>query len=276
MWNDGTVVCVSAAGDWVLSIGGPLLGGTYPDDRVVKRGSVGTTTAVAAAAGAAPGLGTWNTLSLTVVGTEATASLNGKALFTKETVRNTDTGFAALGLNQWVHAEFDNFAVASAASAAALGEAKIAAASRGHAGKAVGVSKCVSVDGAATASQEFKMLANWQLLHVQSGLCVEASSAAVGATLALAQCVHEKTLQQFRNDYTNIRNHLDAITLGAYQAVKTTLTLAGNLDGTVTLKGKGGGSKTTWMRWSFFPNTGQLRNQYERAMRVVCVCLCVY
>ena len=81
-------------------------------------------------------------------------------------------------------------------------------------------------------------------------------------------------LFQFRNDYTNIRNHLDAITLGAYQAVKTTLTLAGNLDGTVTLEGKGGGSNKTWMTWSFFPNTGQLRNQYERAV-CVCVCVCV-
>ena len=82
-------------------------------------------------------------------------------------------------------------------------------------------------------------------------------------------------LFQFRNDYTNIRNHLDAITLGAYQAVKTTLTLAGNLDGTVTLEGKGGGSNKTWMTWSFFPNTGQLRNQYERAVCCMCVCVCV-
>jgi len=307
MWVDGTVVCVSAEGEWVLSIGGPKLGGAYTEDNVVRKGAC-----------KALDVGTWYTLELTVVGREASAQLDGKALFTKAPVRDLDTGFAALGMNRWQPVIWDGLSISSAATEEATAESQLY-----QAGDAVFAANCSMGNGKIIPSQQFNLLANWQLEHASTGMCVTASSPSAGAGLSLQPCVHGMVTQQFRNDYTNIRNNArESLTLGAYKALSQALVLVGNKNGSVTLhevaedlhmnghvqcemciKGPcapcqqcinqkegmcaacwkkdlrlDGASclekdsvgcrrcwsapKGQWNKWSFFPNTGQLRNQY--------------
>jgi hypothetical protein len=87
MWHYGVVFCVSASGKWVLSYGGPALGGQYDPANVIKTGALSAPLPAAA----------WTTISLTTVDTTASATCNGKAIVEGAAIRNTDCGFSALG-----------------------------------------------------------------------------------------------------------------------------------------------------------------------------------
>jgi len=101
--------------------------------------------------------------------------------------------------------------------------------------------------------------------HVASDLCAEASSTNDAATISLQTCVHGKTTQQFRNDYTSIRNRAAQVTLGSYDYEKKgKLALCGTeINGQVTLNTMKNQKKDKWSKWSYFPNSKQLRNQYN-------------
>ena len=85
-----------------------------------------------------------------------------------------------------------------------------------------------------------------------------------GATFTLQKCIAGNVLQELRNDYTNIRNNLRPVTLGAYKKVDKVLTLTGELlHGKVSLcSGASCIAPSSWSHWAYFPNTNQLRNQY--------------
>ena len=86
MWKQGIVVCVSSAGAWNLTIGGPPQNGDFTSKPIASGSTV------------APGVGAWHRLSLTTVQATATASLDGHILFDKTAIRDIDSGFAGMTL----------------------------------------------------------------------------------------------------------------------------------------------------------------------------------
>lgn len=129
-------------------------------------------------------------------------------------------------------------------------------------GDIIGVEDC-STNGISAASTSFLLRPDWLLEHISSGLCVEAESAEPGATFTLQKCESGKLVQELRNDYTNIRNNLRPLTLGGYKKLATTLKLSGDINGTVSLSDRSLGTDSSWDTWVYYPNTHQLRNQYN-------------
>jgi galactosylceramidase len=249
MWRDGIVICVGVGGRWNLTIGGPpqnlstavtpILTGTGPSIRV----------------------GEFHTLSLTTINDVASASVDRKSLFVNATVRNIDTGFAAIGLNTWLPVEFDNLKITKAGGDLYWG-AQVSALPKGcsnpSAGRVVSVRHCVP-NGFAAEDQQFELLADWQLRHIPSQLCLEYKSDTESPTLEI--CEFNEPKQQFRNDYTRIRNSVVPVELTTLPG--GTRALVGNLDGSVsTPKGNLQMDGNAFNTWSYFPNTFQLRNQY--------------
>eukprot|EP01051_Picozoa_sp_SAG22_P010731 SAG22_NODE_982_length_6164_cov_32.072218_4_plen_221_part_00 len=203
--------------------------GAAPTDAVRKPELLAT----GVAAHAADGGGAWHTLELTTIGTTATALLDTKPLFSApQPIRGLDTGFAALGMNDWYAVEFDDFSAAKAGpdwsgqTSLCQNAAKV--------GAVLSARNC-STNGLPAVDEEWELVScealplccastaflsktvpflavpqqqvsNWQLKHIPSGLCATATSAAIGAKLVLAECATlntaEGSLQQFFNDYT--------------------------------------------------------------------------
>jgi hypothetical protein len=191
MWRNGIVLCVAAGGKWELAVGGPKLG-TSNYSSVVKFGQT-----------VPLGTGKWHTLSLTTVGAKATGMIDKTTLFTDQAIRDLDTGFGAIGSNDWFPIEYDNVKISQAGTGwtptSPCGAAKV--------GDKVGVRAC-STNGIAVADEEWILNADWCLTHKPSGLCAAASSEADGATLSLAKCDPTDHKQQWRNDYTRCENSL--------------------------------------------------------------------
>ena len=106
MWSDGIVLCVDGAGRYNLTVGGPTLP-KAPDSMTAE-------TRTSYADGVSKTLveaGTWHVLELETIGDKATGALDGKPLFTNTAIRSLDTGFAALGMNNWFAVEFDDFSI---------------------------------------------------------------------------------------------------------------------------------------------------------------------
>jgi len=116
---------------------------------------------------------------------------------------------------------------------------------------------CVS-NGLAADDQKFELLADWQLRHIPTGLCAQYMSDTQGVTLE--QCEFGAATQQFRNDYTRIRNAVVPVTLSNLPGGDRVL--AGFFNGTVVTPKVLGALGTDYAAWSYFPNTFQLRNQY--------------
>lgn len=255
MWKDGIVLCVDAAGAYNLTIGGPALPKVNPDGSKASWAEPVQVSYVSGVAKTQVGVGSWHVLELTTIGTTATGSLDGKALFTDKAIRGMDTGFAAIGMNDWFAVEFDDFSVNEAGTdwspKSPCGNAKV--------GDTLTARNC-STNGLPVADEEWELKSSWQLKHIPSGLCAEAESDEAGAKVKLATC-HEigseqGDLQQFNNDYTRIRNAMVPMTLS-----DSTMKLTGNTKGEVSIAGWAvGGGK--WSTWVYFPNTNQLRNQY--------------
>jgi hypothetical protein len=95
-------------------------------------------------------------------------------------------------------------------------------------GARVGVADCTS-NGLVDSGQQFALDANWAVRHMPSGLCVAADSVTAGAELTLQPCAATTDArQQFRNDYTSIRNSNVPVTVGSLLLVanSTMATLA--------------------------------------------------
>ena len=273
MWNDGIVLCVANNGTWVLSIGGPTLGGGYSHDKIVKQGTL--------ASPAIPAINEWHTLSLITAGDRAVGTLDDVPLFSNVEIRDVDTGFTAIGMSTWLPIQFDHFSLAFAkgkrpsrrtsGTAAALSPLShtMDMENTYNVGDTLVAADC-ETNGDIDPNQQFLLQANsWQLYHVASGLCAEASDEMDGATLSLQKCLYGATTQQFRNDYTSIRNNLVAVTLGDYDYSKqsnTVLMLAGTGMNAPVKMSTGKDKKESWKTWSYFPNSKQLRNQYNSNM----------
>eukprot|EP00041_Stephanoeca_diplocostata_P017039 m.339013 g.339013 ORF g.339013 m.339013 type:complete len:833 (+) comp20573_c0_seq1:46-2544(+) len=255
MWNNGITFCVGGTGAWVVAYKGPALGGTWSNDKVVQQGQLKGNAAH----------GAWHTISLTTMDTVASGSFDGVTVFSGVAVRNIDNGFALIGGSDWFAIEFDDVHVSQAGKAWTAPRAVVAAV-----GTSVASANCTP-NGVVDPAQAFDLRADWLLEHHASGLCVEASTATAGATLSLQKCEHGKLTQQFRNDYTRIRNGAVPVTLGAYEAISNQLALCGSTAGAATLQDHKTGvaaSPSTWNTWAYFPNTNQLRNAYEANLQL--------
>ena len=247
-FTQGVVFCVQPLGEkWTLSYGGPLNGGGYPDGAVISSGD---------ALVHAGGLNKWQTLNLTIRGEEASGSLNGHTLFTNIGIRDGRSGFGCIGTSHWNPIEFDDFSITSAA---ARNLPQLATPSF-YDGQLIGATPCAR-NGVADLSQSFDARYNWQLYHKPSGLCVEAGSTSEASSVRLASCNEDAQGQKFRNRYTNIRNWPVELTLGGWNVLDNDLKLVGYKNGAVAVTP--GGEDEDWNSWSFFPNTGQIRNTYD-------------
>ena len=253
LWLQGIVFCVEASGKWTLSQGGPPLSGDIQPKNIIQSGAVST----------APGLGSWHSLSLTTVNDTATASFDKERVFSGLKIRNFDNGFAALGCNQWHPVEFGSISINRAGNGAVhRWSEEQRQLNLYDVGDSIGVEDCPT-NGIKTASTSFLLRPDWLLEHISSGLCVEAASAKPNAAFTLQKCESGKLTQELRNDYTNIRNNLRPLTLGGYKKLAAQLKLSGDLNGTVSLSGAAPGTDSGWNTWVYYPNTNQLRNQYN-------------
>lgn len=197
---------------------------------------------------------TWHRLVLTTVDDTVTvASINQQTVVSDFTIRNLDTGFAAFGTNGWFPVEFDNVDIFQAGTHWNPTDPCSAA----QVGQVLHARDCVA-NGFAIDSQKFTLEADYTLRHTASGLCASSVGSA-SALVTLAVCNSSSLNQQFFNDYTRIRNSLSVVTLQAGDQ----LHLSGGTDGSVSVLRNAGINE--WGHWVYFPNTGQLRNQYVAA-----------
>ena len=320
MWLNGIVFCLASTGSWNLTVGGPQLGKGPRDGQLIVGGRLPQ----------APGLDKWVTVELSTVDSKASVSVNGAFVLQGQAIRNIDTGFGAIGANDWFAIEYDNLSIKQVGSdwhpTSPCGAAKV--------GDPIVARNCSS-NGVAVSDLMWELDPNWMLRHVPSGLCATASGNATGSTLSLQKCVLGDDLQKYTNDYTRIRNTVMPLMLHN----SFSRALFGRTDGSVFVHGtrctdpstykytgvyngtrceglrlrvgghaspqacallscnanaegwqwheyenKTGGDcycgtakscskdpawvgaswkqDSEWDRWSFFPNTGQLRNQY--------------
>lgn len=250
MWHNGLVLCVSAEGAWSLAAGGPKLG-SAPESGF--------------ASGSVPALPakSFCRLSLTTVGAKAWGALQApaggawKSLFSGVSVRDFDTGFVAIGASDWFAVEYDDISVKQAGS----DWHPTSPCPSAVAGARLRVRPCAS-NGLAVDDQAFELLSNWAIRHVKSGLCAAVDKEiAAGEPVVLATCNASDPRQQFRNDYTRVRNTVVPLTVGSLHLT------AYAKDATVSVEKEGapwpfGPPAGTFRKWSYFPNTKQLRNSY--------------
>ncbi|KAJ9435102.1 Galactocerebrosidase [Diplonema papillatum] len=235
MWANGIVFCVGGNGVWNLTYQGPPQNGVFTE-KPVATGTVRS-----------PGVLTWHTLKLSTLETNATGWYDGQQVFS-ERVRPSDTGFAAIGMNTWLHVEFDDTHIEQVGT----NWKPVQPCNPPTVGTIVKATPC-QANGVTASNQLFDLTSNWAIVHKPTKLCVEA---AASGTLQMAQCAFDSPAQSFVNDYTLIRNENQAMTLK-----NTSSHLVGTLDGVVTVSDKtpAGG----WGSWAYYPNTFQLRNTYD-------------
>jgi len=240
MWQGGIVLCVAANGSYTLSVGGPTLGGKYKGE-IYKTGQ----------AGALPA-DQFSELTLTTLGSAAFGLLNDAVLFTNIPIRDLDTGFAAIGANDWFPISFDKVSIHQVGPRWVPETSKCPAP---KVGMAVVTQRCPP-NGLTVDNEAFALLADWGIRHIASGLCVSSGKGG----LVLAECVPTDARQQFRNSYTRIRDTVQPI------EAKVGGHLCGSDDGKAFLSNVLNASAVTavtkWCSWSYFPNSKQLRNQY--------------
>ena len=238
MWTNGIVVCVDPSGGWNLTIGGPAVKG---QPNLLLHG---TTEAFP--------LHTWQKLKITTAKAHASAWFNGKKLFSHP-IRDNDVGFAVFGTNGWFPIEFRDLSISKAADGRWTPPQKPNRLAKAG-------DRLVAVDcqpnGLIAYDQDFDLLSSWLIRHNPSNLCVSASAIKSLAELRLQECNSSDPRQQFRNDYTRVRNEIVPLWLGETRD----LLLAGNLDGKAQVVAKH--TKGYWIKWAYYPNSRSLRNQY--------------
>ncbi|CAE7023212.1 galc [Symbiodinium natans] len=235
MWKNGVVLCINRDGHWELLNSGPALqGSSAPAPVPIASGS---TRAIGS---------TWHVLSLEVgPSNEAQGALDGRQLLSNVPVRDMDTGFAAIGANGWFPIEFRNFSV----SKAPAGWSPPASCLMPRSPRPALSAQPCSRNGYMDPEQAFDLLPSYQLLHIATGLCASASEP---GPVVLEKCDATQAAQLFVNDYTLVRN-----TLVDFDSKAVNKPLAGDKSGAVFV-----GKTGDWAKWTYFPNTKQLRNQY--------------
>ena len=243
VWSNGIVVCVSAESKWQLSYRGPSIRGQMPEKLVVSSGATSFQVNV----------GKWYVLSLTTIGSYASASLDREPLFANTAIRNLDTGFVAIGTNGWYAIEFDKIAVEKAGD----NWVPISYCEATKVGDTLTTRPCPT-NGFTSDATRFNLLSNWLIRHISSGLCVTAASAKAGSRLVLAECNPDNPLQKFMFDDTRIRSNVMQLHL-----INMGVVLSGAINGTASVdSGESNKTRGVWTSWVYFPNTNQLRNQY--------------
>jgi hypothetical protein len=142
------------------------------------------------------------------------------------------------------------------------------------------VTRACTPNGLSSENERFEVTSNWQIRHISSGLCLavkesvsdgkSSSIANPEISLTLEECLHNHGPQQFRHDYTQLRNGVN---------LKSMTNAKGDLcatrDGRVSLttsKAAGVGmsdskvfclgSDDAFAVWTLYPNTQQLRNSF--------------
>lgn len=236
MWSRGAVFCVYALGNWTLSIGGPKQSTGLPSTVLASGHLSGPIQR-----------DTWHSIALTTINTTATGLYDSHLLF-EHSIPNLDTGFVAIGTNGWYAIEFDKFSMSEAGN----WSKPVPLCKKPATGDKLGTRACAT-NGFAVSDESFTLRSDWAIEHDQTGLCVQAEKLEVGSSVVLAPCDASNPLQQFKNDYTLIRNTEMPVYLDG-----TLFHLSGTMSGTVGLNL----SNSNWNTWSYFPNTHQLRNQY--------------
>lgn len=240
--DNGIFFCVYTAGNWSLSTShAEFATGVPVASNIISTGKL---------PGSGVTRGSWHTLSLTTVDGSATAMFDQQVVAKNQAVRNIDTGFAILGANSWVAIEFDWVSVTAAGPRWNPPQSPCATP---QPGSPLYTRNC-STNGLPVADEVFDLVPDWTLRHVASGLCAQASADSNDATVSLAMCDATNPLQQFKNDYTNIRNRMMPVYLDEDSG--KTLTGVGNSAVGINQK------DAAWNSWTYFPNTKQLRNQY--------------
>eukprot|EP01064_Diplonema_japonicum_P018636 TRINITY_DN27337_c0_g1_i1.p1 TRINITY_DN27337_c0_g1~~TRINITY_DN27337_c0_g1_i1.p1 ORF type:complete len:826 (+),score=211.85 TRINITY_DN27337_c0_g1_i1:46-2523(+) len=263
MWHNGIVLCADGHGQWNLSYNGPPVDGDWGKYKLVKTGMV-----------APLGVGKWNNLRLRTLGGKADGVLGGKTLFTQQEVRNVDSGFGGFGTNFWHAVEYDNLNITKIVSGDNWSPTTPSPCpAKPQVGQVLTVTRC-KTNGIAEDYQSFDLTSDWQIIHRPTGLCVTAPEAAPGAVLTLQSCVFGNEMQQWTNKYTRIRDEIIPLFLR-----NTLVRLAGTEQGAATTTITGMEGVRDWATWTYFPNTYQLRNQYntdERLGLAMCLTACTH
>ena len=234
MWEYGVIVCILPTGSWNLTIGGPALKGA---PTILLKGSAD-----------AFQLNVWQELKLMTVKDNVQGWLNGKKLFSHQ-IRDIDVGFAAIGTNGWFPVEYRNLKLDKAPG----GRWSVPKDTKIPKANDLLVTVDCQANGLIDEAQDFELLSSWLIRHNPSGLCVAGTSS---LQLVLRKCDQSNPLQQFRNDYTRIRNAAVPLFFGGNR----TLLLGGSKDGQVKLVEKSAAG--FWTKWAYFPNSRSIRNQY--------------
>lgn len=229
-WTKGVFLCAGTS-SWVLRYGGPGLKNPLiaKDKYILASGRVQVDA------------GKWYNLSLaTCLDTVHSAKLSGVELVAPKKIplRRRDNGFVAIGVSGYFPIEFAHVEVDKVGDRWKLAESTI-----DYSSATLGAREC-SANGLADASQRFELRPNWQIRHLPSKLCVDATNATV---LSLQPCKPNYAFQEFRNDYTTIRNKLTSLN---------------NVHGVLSAKLNGSaqvGQPSGIGKWVYFPNTQQLR-----------------
>eukprot|EP01059_Diplonema_ambulator_P031982 TRINITY_DN605_c0_g1_i1.p1 TRINITY_DN605_c0_g1~~TRINITY_DN605_c0_g1_i1.p1 ORF type:complete len:823 (+),score=259.72 TRINITY_DN605_c0_g1_i1:38-2506(+) len=260
MWHNGIVLCVNGHGQWNLSYNGPPVDGDWGKYKLVKTGQV-----------APIGTTAWTTLQLRTLGDKADGSLQGKPVFTQETIRNIDSGFGGFGTNWWYAVEYDNLNITKAVQGDNWSPTTPSPCGAAGVGTVLTVTKC-KPNGVSEEYQAFDVTSDWQIVHRASGLCVTAPAALPGAVLTLQKCDFTNMMQQWTNRYTRIRDEIIPLFLR-----NTEVRLSGTHKGEATTTITGLEGLADWATWTYYPNTYQLRNQYntdERLGYPMCLTAC--
>jgi len=246
--HNGLYFCISANGVWTLTYSAP-----YDDEGIVANGTV-----VHPPKGDAAG--SWHTMSLTTLQGSASGTYDDAPIFTNLTIRDVDTGFAALGVTGYHAVEFDDVAVEAVGPFWDPNPQPPAGCSKAAVGQMLHARRC-QTNGITADDEAFDLIPqSWQLRHRSSQLCATASgTGAVGSSVTLQVCNFSDPLQMWQNDYSNIHHGQVPLTL-----MKANVTLSAKTDGTVATApvfGKGRPkNRTEWASWTYMDSTHQLRN----------------
>jgi len=266
MWEQGISLCLLSNNTYSLALGGPLLGrGQF--DFVYSAGRVPIKTATA-----------FRKLALKTVGGLASGWIDHVPLFADVPIRGLDSGFAAIGASDWVQMEVDNVEISEAGPRWLLPTSPECP--KAEVGTLVQANPC-ETNGLVQPHQAFKLQADWAIRHVESDLCVAGPNATEGGRLHLERCDPGAKHQQFKHDYTLIRNAVQEMRLKDTGGLLLAGAITGPAIGEVFLSrlkpSSATGFDAFWNQWSFFPNTQQLRNQYVADARLgypLCLSTC--
>ena len=265
----GVVLCVGIDGSWNLTYSNPtplhplspqmfITGGVVPNAPLKP--------------------GEWHSLNLTTLGKSASASYDGKPLFSSQAIRDIDTGFAAMLTNGYFQVEFDNVRVDAVGTdwdpnpTPPTGCPTPPFNATEMIGTQLYTRVCQS-NGITAPDQNFYLLPTFLLQHASSLLCAEAKTAEAGSAVTLQPCDVSNPRQRWKNDYSEIHHRDVPMVL---ETLNLTL-VGGTFSGEVVTRPADWKAADDIVQWTYFDSTGQLRNTRtpnDPRTRAVCISLC--